>query len=256
MQQLPAGAMLAVPLPEDEVEPLLDRGLVAGRVNGPALCVVSGPTDAVDRRFRTRLTERRRRVRAAAYLARVPLGDDGPVDESFAERGRERQRCRSPQIPFVSNVTGTWITAQEATDPAYWARHLRQTVRFADGLQQLLRTPGQILLEVGPGPDVEDLGSTASRARPGTTGIHFAARSEEPQSDVAFAQTTLGQLWLAGVQVDWTGFYMHERRRRVPCPPTRLSASATGSNPSKAHSRKRPRDRTGRWFIPASTGCR
>jgi acyl transferase domain-containing protein len=56
-----------------------------------------------------------------------------------------------PKIPYLSNVTGNWITAAEATDPSYWSKHMRQTVRFADGIQELLKKSARILLEVGPG---------------------------------------------------------------------------------------------------------
>ncbi len=123
-----------------------------------------------------------------------------------------------PEIPYISNVTGTWITAEEATNPSYWGRQLRQTVRFADGLQALLTDPQRLFLEVGPGQTL----STLARQQPG----HEAERvflssiraAHDQQSDVAFLLNTLGRLWLCGMQVDWYGFAAHERRQRIPLP--------------------------------------
>ncbi len=72
---------------------------------------------------------------------------------------------RPPQIHYLSNVTGRRITAAEATDPLYWTRHLRETVRFAEGLAELRKDPAQILLEVGPGQTL----STLTRQQEGKT---------------------------------------------------------------------------------------
>ena len=73
-----------------------------------------------------------------------------PIVETFTARVGQ-VRLGSPRMPFVSNVTGTWISPDEATNPRYWARHLRQTVRFSDCLSELLAEPNRVLLEVGPG---------------------------------------------------------------------------------------------------------
>src|SRR5207247_2609349 len=139
MQQLPAGTMLAVRLPERQVQPLLQDKLSLATVNGAALCVVSGPVDAVEE-LRDQLAQRQ--------VACTPLQTSHafhsammePILGPFTELVRTVKRD-APEIPFLSNVTGTWITAEQAADPAYWARHLRQTVRFADGLGELFRAP-------------------------------------------------------------------------------------------------------------------
>src|SRR6185436_1027446 len=91
-----------------------------------------------------------------------------------------------PTIPFLSNVTGAWITAAEATDPAYWSTHMHQTVRFATGMEQLLKEPEQILLEVGPGLTL----STLTTQRPDRSNEQIVLTSlrhpHDRQSDVAF----------------------------------------------------------------------
>ncbi len=216
MQALPDGAMLSVPLPEDQVRPLLNEKLSLAVINAPTLCVISGPTDAANE-LENHLTEKglvyRRLHTSHAFHSRMME----PILEPFTERVASVE-LNLPQIPFVSNVTGTWITAEEATDPRYWARHLRQTVRFADGVGELLKEPARILLEVGPGRTL----STLVRQHPDSTGDRVVLSSlrhpKDQQSDVAFLLNTLGRLWLAGVRVNWSGFYTHERRRRLPLP--------------------------------------
>ena len=91
---------------------------------------------------------------------------------------------QKPQIRFVSNLTGRWITDEEATDPTYWARHLREAVRFADGVGELLRAePDCVLLEVGPGTDARAAGASTSggaERQRGRRDFHVAGgRSDE-----------------------------------------------------------------------------
>ena len=140
-----------------------------------------------------------------------------PILTEFREEVRRVAR-RAPELPYISNVTGTWITAEEATSPDYWTRHLRQAVRFATGVGELLKDPDAILLEVGPGQTL----STLARQHPGRQPHHVVLPSlrhpREQQPDSAFLLGTLGRLWLAGVEPDWDGYYGEERRRRVPLP--------------------------------------
>ena len=140
-----------------------------------------------------------------------------PILEDFQARV-ERVNLKSPQIPYISNLTGTWITGQEATSPAYWASHLRQTVRFAEGLQVLLKQPTQVLLEVGPGRTLSKLAKQHPETKPEQVVLTSVRHPQEKQSDVTFLLNTLGQLWLTGVRVDWSGFYAHEQRHRLPLP--------------------------------------
>src|SRR5207249_4264615 len=113
---------------------------------------------------------------------------------------------------------GTWITAGEATDPSYWARHLRQVVRFADGVHELLKDPTAVLLEVGPGQTLSTLANQHPNAAARQM-IHASlCRAHSQESDLAFLLSTLGKLWLAGIRVDWSGFYAHERRHRLSLP--------------------------------------
>jgi thioesterase domain-containing protein/malonyl CoA-acyl carrier protein transacylase/acyl carrier protein len=217
MQSLPNGAMLAVLLPESEVQPLLHQGLSLAAINGPSRCVVSGPTKAIGT-LQKQLTERGVECQHLHTSHAFHSGMINPILAPFTDRVKQ-VTLNEPQILYVSNITGTWITAAEATNPSYWATHLRQTVRFAGGLQTLLEDSTRILLEVGPGRTL----TTLAKQHPDKVVAEHSVLSslrhpQDNQSDVAFLLNTLGQLWLVGGFVDWTGFYANERRQRLPLP--------------------------------------
>jgi phthiocerol/phenolphthiocerol synthesis type-I polyketide synthase E len=120
----------------------------------------------------------------------------------------------APRLSYLSNVTGTWIKAEEATDPGYWARHLRQAVRFADGVAELVRAPGRVLLEVGPGSALTAMAKRQAR-------VEVVASSRHPgeeADDGAVLLGAAGRLWTAGVDLDWRRLHEGERRRRIPLP--------------------------------------
>jgi phthiocerol/phenolphthiocerol synthesis type-I polyketide synthase E len=217
MQRLPGGAMLVAPIPEQEARTLLKEGLSLAAVNGPASCVISGEADRVeqlDQELRARGVAGRRLTTSHAFHSAMME----PILSEF------EQECRktvfsAPRIPYLSNVSGTWITEQEARDPHYWVTHLRQTVRFSDGISKLLKDPNAILLEVGPGRTLSSLASHhPSRGESHVVLSSLPHPKNDLQSDLEFLFTTAGQLWLEGVKVDWKAFYGDERRRRIPLP--------------------------------------
>jgi acyl transferase domain-containing protein len=216
MQQLPSGTMLSVPLPEEKVQTLLEGELSLAAVNGPSYCVVSGINEAIEA-LENHLVEQdvecRRLHTSHAFHSEMTEPILGPFTEQV-----KKISLNPPQIPYLSNVTGTWITAAEATDSNYWAKHLRQTVRFASGLQQLLKEPDQILLEVGPGRTLSTLALRHPDKMAQQVVLTSLRHPQDRESDVAFLLTTLGKLWLVGVQIDWSRFYDHEQRHRLPLP--------------------------------------
>jgi acyl transferase domain-containing protein len=135
-----------------------------------------------------------------------------------------RVKLNPPRIPFVSNVSGAWITDAQATDPAYWAQHMRRTVRFADGAGELLKNPKLALLEVGPGQALSALTRQESRARISVpAGVDRLIVSSLPGAQSSETETeamlsALGQLWLNGAAVDWTKYYGNEPRGRIRMP--------------------------------------
>ncbi|MET0622455.1 MAG: SDR family oxidoreductase [Pyrinomonadaceae bacterium] len=216
MQQLPAGQMLAVPLSEREVNALLPPGLSLAAVNAPDSCVVAGAAEAVGE-FQSALGRREidSRLLHTSHAFHSEMME--PMLGEFAELVR-RVKPSAPRIPFVSNVTGTWVTTAEATDPRYWARHLRQTVRFDAGLRELLRESERILLEVGPGHTLSGYARQHPEKSAGQVILTSMRHPRERRTDVETLLTTLGKFWLAGGRVDWSGFNAGEQRRRVTLP--------------------------------------
>ncbi len=217
MGSLPGGAMLGVQLSEAEIIRRLGPGLSLAAVNGPAACVVSGPEEAVAalaaRLDREEARHRRLHTSHAFHSAMMD-----PILDAFAA-AVGRIVLAAPRIPFVSNLTGTWITAAEATDPGYWVRHLRGAVRFADGVRALLAEPDRLLLEVGPGNALSTLARQNVPAGERRVVLASLPHPQEEQPDEAVVLRTLGRLWLAGAAIDWDAFVAGERRRRVPLPP-------------------------------------
>jgi amino acid adenylation domain-containing protein len=216
IDELPSGAMLAIPLPESEVLPWLRPCLSVAAVNTPQMCVVAGPESAVSE-LENELAARdivSRRLRTShAFHSRLME----PISERLAERVRLLD-LKPPRIPYLSNVTGTWITAREATDPRYWARHLCQTVQFADALRELFRESDRLVLEVGPGQALSVLARQHPERHDDQIVLSSLRDEFDPQPDAAALRTTLGRLWLAGARVNWSGYARHERRRRIPLP--------------------------------------
>ncbi|HYR10214.1 MAG TPA: type I polyketide synthase, partial [Longimicrobium sp.] len=212
---VPGGVMLAVPLSPEAAAGFLVEGTAIATVNAPELCVIAGPEGAVEA-VRTRLADAGHVARplAATHAFHSPMMD---TVVPFIERSVGRMRLNAPKIPMVSNVSGTWITAAEATDPRYWARHTRETVRFDRGAGELLRGTGRILVEVGPGQTL----STFIRQRGDAGSIPVIPTVRYPYDrtpDSAFLLGALGRLWLAGVTPDWDAFHQGERLNKVHLP--------------------------------------
>jgi acyl transferase domain-containing protein len=215
MQAMPPGVMLAVPLPETEVRPLLGARLEIAAINSPSMCVVTGPGDAAAE-FEARLEQlqlpcHRLHTSHAFHSAMME-----PILSPF-QKALAGIRLSTPQIPVVSNRTGGWLTAEDAVCPEYWTGHLRHTVRFSAGLQCLMGKSPAVLLEVGPGRTLAGLARQAG-LNPGPRCLTSLPHANERRDSQEFLLETLAELWLGGAEVDWPAFYHKESRRRVPLP--------------------------------------
>jgi len=231
--ELPHGAMVAVALSEEGVQPFLDEQICLAAINGPSTCVLSGPLEAIEQ-----LEERLGEQWIAAQRVETTHAFHSTMLESLREPLTNLARgvqLHAPHIPYISNVTGDWITDEQATDPAYWARHMCQPVRFAAGVGAVLQNQEWLLLEVGPGQSLISFFKqhpSCSHER-----LHLALSTlpslYERQSDLAFLLTTLGKLWLAGVTIDWSTFYARERRYRESLPTYPFERQRYWIEPSK-----------------------
>ena len=219
IDRLAPGAMLAIAASEAEIRPRLTPEISVAGINGNSLCVVAGAPEAVDTLQDRLLREGEivcRRL-LATHAFHSPLMQ--PVAEELMRIARSI-RLSPPQIPYISNVTGKRITDSEATDAAYWARHLTRPVQFAAGLQHLCSPSAPVLLEVGPGQMLTSLAEQYLAGRGAADRVTLASlpHSSDAQPDRAFILNTLGRLWLAGIEPDWNGVHCHESRSRTPLP--------------------------------------
>ncbi|MCO5090978.1 non-ribosomal peptide synthetase/type I polyketide synthase [Bosea sp. (in: a-proteobacteria)] len=213
MQDLPGGAMLAVRLPDAEIAALARDGVSLAAINAPGMSVLAGPFEAIEAleaELALRgVTHRRLQTSHAFHSSMLD-----PLIEPFTE-AVAAIRLRPPELPYVSGVTGQWVTAQQATDPSYWASHAREPVRFADGIATLARELSPVLLEVGPGA------ALSSFARQGAgAGCNTVSCLPAPEGDAGeMLAAAVGRLWSVGVMPDWAAWHGEGGRRRV-CLPT------------------------------------
>jgi phthiocerol/phenolphthiocerol synthesis type-I polyketide synthase E len=218
LDRLPDGAMLAVGLPEAALLPRLGETLSVAAVNSPDQCVVTGPAAAVEV-LRERLAAdgtdvRPLRISAAAHspLADALLGEYAAVVATV--------RLRPPTMPWVSDRTGSFVTAAEATDPAYWTGHLRDTVRFSEALGTLLGAGPHALLELGPGRTLSGLARRHPDCPPGRPVLPSLPHAAEEAGGATALLAATGTLWQSGAAVDWPPLE-HARRVSLPAYPFR-----------------------------------
>jgi len=212
MQKVNAGAMLAVPLPLDHLE--LPSGLSLAAVNGPEQCVVSGTFETIESFEKVLIARgiisRRLQTSHAFHSAMMD-----PILDEFRQHLR-RLSLRSPRIPFLSNLSGTWIETEVAKDPEYWVKHLRGTVRFADCIGRFIGGGEHIFLEVGPGQTLTSLVRT--QIAKGSKAVSSLPHRDDTSSANKHLLTTLGQLWTNGQTPDWKALHQGDAVGRIPLP--------------------------------------
>jgi amino acid adenylation domain-containing protein len=202
MQDLPKGAMLSVRLAEADLLPMLNGELSLAAANSPALSVVSGPDAAIDR-LDAELSHRgiptRRLATSHAFHSSMVDAIVGPLTDLM-----RKFRFHEPSIPYISCVSGTWITPAQASDPAYWAQHCRKPVQFAEGIRSVLPSAGGgVLLEVGPGKALTTLGRQNLDRDSDVSVVSSMAESSDGHCDQSSLLLAAGTLWTRGIELDW-----------------------------------------------------
>jgi acyl transferase domain-containing protein len=203
-QRTPTGAMISVPLPEEKLKPLLNKDLSLAIVNGPT-CIVSGKKEDVED-FEKEMKQKRMICVPLNMSHAVHSPVMNPIRRDF-EQKIGQFRLNKPQIPFISNVTARWLDAGEVTSPGYWGDHLCSTVRFSDGLKELLKQENAVFIEIGPGRILGMMVRIHPDKKPGHMILNTVKHPQESVADDYFLLEKLGQLWQHGQAVDWAGFY-------------------------------------------------
>ncbi len=212
---VPHGAMLAVAAAASDVSAWLADGVDIAAINAPLQCTVSGPSAQIE--ALAGLLEQKSIPCKRLHTSHAFHSDMmAPILESF-KRIVAGLTLRPPRVAYISNVTGTWITPEQAQDPDYYVQHLRNTVRFADGAAQLLQDPGVLYLEVGPGSVLGTfLKQNAGEHAPVV--ISSLRHGNNHTDDAQYLARALGDLWTHGAAPDWKRYYRHETRSKVETP--------------------------------------
>jgi acyl transferase domain-containing protein len=216
MQDLPAGSMLAVRQGVADLQELLPDGVAVAAVNTPALTTLSGPTPLL-RSLQEALEQRSvlYRMLPTSHAFHSSMMD--PIVEPFTERVRA-VRQRSPKLPWISSLTGSWMDTQAAPEASYWARQLRHTVRFGDALATAMQNGALAFLEIGPGQALTQFVRQHPSKPDSLTALASLSTSDSSPADLDTLLGSLGRLWLLGFEPDWEAFYSQEKRHRVPLP--------------------------------------
>lgn len=216
MQEMPAGAMLAVQMEEEEITRRLGGPLWLAAVNGGGQCVISGTVERIAA-LETKLQGdgigcQRLRTKHAFHSGLM----DGML-EPFADVLGEVS-LGPPSLPFLSNVTGNWIRPEEATNKQYWLRQVREPVRFGAGVRALAEDTALALLEVGPGETLCGLSRLQARNSVVLATLGAVRGERGSLDEVERFYEAVGQLWACGAEVDWEALYEYEQRRRISLP--------------------------------------
>ena len=214
-ERVEAGAMLSVGLPAEEVLRLLGSKISLAAINSTELCVVSGDLEAIDA-----LEQQLDQEDVGCTRIHIKVAAHSHMLESILERFRDRWESvnlQPPNIPIASNLTGDWLTDEQAMDADYWVAHLRGTVRFHEGLSLLLGATNTTLIEVGPGRTLVSLAGL--HPDKGDRLIISSQRHvAESRDDQEFMQLALGRLWAAGTLWNPADYFGDQPGYRVALP--------------------------------------
>ena len=231
MREVADGRMIAIGLTEAEIEPLLGDEISLAAVNAPGLCVASGSEGALNEleaQLRGKGVFCRRLATSHAFHSHMME----PILEGFAEEVG-KLKLRAPKVSYISNVSGKRITREEATSADYWVRHLRRTVRFSEGVKELMKVSGQVWFEVGPGQALQKIVMQHDESPKDLKVFSCLGHANKHATEMEHLLKTMGEAWMAGVEVDWDGFYAHQKRHRVPLPTYPFERQRHWLNPSR-----------------------
>lgn len=213
-ERVAGGGMLSISLSESDARQHMSADLDIAAVNAPDLCVASGPVKSIED-LQAVLEQKeidctRVRIDVAAHSSM--LDEILPEFRAFCNTIKFSQ----PEIPFTSNLTGDWISDQQATDPEYWVEHLRNTVKFSANVTTVLAGEPRVLVEIGPGRTLANLAQAGNQQA--VAALNSMRHASEKYSDVECALRAFGQIWANGVNQDWRTFWGSEKRSRIALP--------------------------------------
>ncbi|MDQ6815257.1 MAG: aminotransferase class III-fold pyridoxal phosphate-dependent enzyme, partial [Bacteroidota bacterium] len=226
--ELPRGKMLSVRISLDSLLDVLPASLSIAAINSDDLFVLAGHEhDIVS--FSKILNEKEipNKLLATSHAFHSAMMD--PIIPGL-QAVVEQLALHPPKIRIMSTVTGTWLTDAEATDPQYWANHVRKTVRFGEALKSILKEESPLFLEVGPG----NVTASLARKQAGKAIVVISSLDSKSTNEYHSVLTALARLWGRGVQPSWPSFYANERRKKLLLPSYSFDKKYCWINPPKA----------------------
>ncbi len=245
MQKQDPGSMLSVRLNESEIKDYLDDDISLAAINSPNLVVLSGPTEKIKELSEKLLElkiENRMLFTSHAYHSKMMEPALEPFTTEFS-----KIILNKPSMPFISSMTGTWITDEQATDPDFWAMQLRNTVRFSNGILELQKKNNLILIEFGPGRALSTMASQHRNSEIKQTTITTLLQPNDKSDDKTNLLDAIGKLWLAGIKIEWDALYKGKKRRRLHLPSYQFDRKSYWVEPPQAN---KIQDRTIQAEIP------
>lgn len=223
MQNQPGGVMCSVNLPEVDLIPLLDSQIEIAVCNAPNICVTAGNFESMDK-FIKKLEQNNikfTRLNTSHAFHSYMMND---VLEQFIPLF-DKISISKPKIPFISNVTADYFDKTDITNRSFWGHHLRQKVRFSDGITTLLKDGYRTFIEIGPGNALTSfVNTTYSYWSKNQTKIEniltftSVRHKKQLQNDNVFFLNSLGKLWQYGFEIDFSNFYKMETRHKISMP--------------------------------------
>lgn len=217
MNTMKAGAMLSVSIKEEQARKYLNHKLTIAAVNAPEQIVFSGEVDSINELMNTLDADEISHVKLFASHAGHSLMIDDIMDRYEAELNKVI--FHAPQIPFISNLTGQEIKQEEAMSVTYWLQHMRQTVRFSEGIMALLNQPSEkIFIELGGGHSLCSLLRQQQTGGLNPIALNLVRHPKETEDDMTYLNNRIGELWCNGIDLDWELNYKDKRRMKISLP--------------------------------------
>ncbi|HSD64458.1 MAG TPA: amino acid adenylation domain-containing protein, partial [Ignavibacteriaceae bacterium] len=238
MQFQKPGSMLSVRLNEAAVKEFLNEDISLAAVNSPNLVVLSGPSELISQlseKLSGMNVENRLLYTSHAYHSRMME----PALESF---GREFRKIilNKPSMPFISSMTGTWITDEQSIDPDFWTRQIRTTVRFSEGILELRKKKNLVFLELGPGRALSTMASQHQFNGVKQIAITTLTQPNEKTDDKSNLLNAIGKLWISGIDIDWSALYKDKKRRKLHLPTYQFDRKSYWIEPTQKDTNKSP----------------
>ncbi|QQS35340.1 MAG: aminotransferase class III-fold pyridoxal phosphate-dependent enzyme [Ignavibacteriales bacterium] len=231
MQKQKPGSMLSVRLGEEQIKKYLNENISLAAINSPNLVVVSGQTEKL-KQLSSELTESKIENRLLFTSHAYHSSMMEPALKPFAIEF-DKITLNNPSAPFLSSMTGTWITNEQAVDKQFWVLQLSNPVRFSNGIKELQKKNNLVLLELGPGRALSTMASQHRNDNVKQVAITTLTQPDEVNDDKSNILSSIGKLWLAGMKIAWNNFYPGQKRRRLHLPTYQFDRKSYWIEPPK-----------------------